>query len=65
MNTKTKDAIRYLTEQHVALLTLNAQSGTALSDGQHVAIAMHSLSFQLYEVSAALGRIYMTLEKRT
>ena len=64
MNTKTKDAVRYLTEQHVASITLAAQNGSTLSDGQHIAIATHALAFQMYEVAAALGRIYMTLERR-
>lgn len=63
MNSKTKDTLRALVEQHIAYLAQTARSGTEFTDGEHTAVAMHALAFQMSEAAAALGRIYMALEK--
>ncbi len=61
MNTKTKDLLKGIIEQHVALMARDAQHGTP-TDAQMVAAALHGLSLQVGEIASALGRIYMALE---
>lgn len=63
MHTKTKDTLKHLIELHISHLTSVSKSGAALSDGEHTALALHALTLQMSEVSSALGRIYMALEK--
>lgn len=63
MNSKTKDALKLLVDQHILYLADASRTGAELSDGEHMSIALHAAAFQMAEASAALGRIYMALEK--
>lgn len=63
MNSKTKEALRMLVDQHISYLATAARKNAELTDGQHMTIALHALAYQMSETAAALGRIYMALEK--
>lgn len=64
MTSTARSTLKKLVEAHIIYLTEKLRSGSALTDGEHAAIALHSLAYETNESADALGRIYMTLDKQ-
>lgn len=64
MTAKTKDMIKQLSAIQLEHAAQEVSLGAAMTDGQHIAVAIHALALQVGEVASALGRIYMSLERK-